>query len=265
MTRWLGASVIIVLVLAATAPAAGAGQSVEHVEWSQRGKTLSLAIYRPAGEPRGTIVMAGGDVGWVGLAVTMSQHLVAEGYVVVGLNVRQYLAAFTTGATHMSPADIQHDYADLARYLRARGLLKSPAIVSGVSEGAALAVLAAASPENHSWIAGAITMGLPAKAEIAWRWSDFTTWFTKRDAAEPSINARDFLAGISPLPLVMIQSTRDEYVPRADYRDLESVARTPHQQVLIDASNHRFTDKMQELKQAFDRALSWISASSSLH
>jgi alpha/beta superfamily hydrolase len=58
----------------------------------------------------------------------------------------------------------------------------------------------------------------------------------------------------------MIQSTRDEYVPSADYRDLESVARAPHQQVLIDASNHRFTDKMQELKQAFDRALSWISA-----
>ena len=123
-----------------------------------------------------------------------------------------------------------------------------------------MAVLAAAAPENHSWIAGAITMGLPATAEIAWRWSDFTTWFTKHDAAEPSIKARDFLAAVSPLPLVMIQSTRDEYVPSADYRDLESVARAPYQQVLIDASNHRFTDKMQELKQAFDRALSWISA-----
>jgi type IV secretory pathway VirJ component len=260
MTGWVRASLITVLAFAATASVAGAGESVEHVDWSQRGKILSLAIYKPAGEPRGTIVMAGGDVGWVGLAVTMSQHLVAEGYVVVGINVRQYLSAFTTSAAHMTPADIQHDYADLARYLRGRGLLKTRAIVSGVSEGAALAVLAAASPENHSWIAGAITMGLPATAEIAWRWSDFTTWFTKRDAGEPSIKARDFLAAISPLPLVMIQSTRDEYVPRADYRDLESVARTPHQQVLIDASNHRFTDKMQELKQAFDRGLSWISS-----
>jgi len=260
MTRWARAGVMAVLGLAAMASASQAAASVEHVDWNQRGKILSLAIYRPAGIPRGTIVMAGGDVGWVGLAVTMSQHLMAEGYVVVGINVRQYLSAFTTGATHLDAADIQHDYADLSRYLRGRGLLNSPTIVSGVSEGAALAVLAAASPENHSWIAGAITMGLPATAEIAWRWSDFTTWFTKRDAAEPSVKARDFLAAVSPLPLVMIQSTRDEYVPRADYRDLESVARAPYQQVLIDASNHRFTDKMQELKQAFDRSLSWISA-----
>ena len=260
MTGWVRACVTTVLALAATASVAHAGESVEHVEWRQRGKTLSLAIYRPAlADPKGTIVMAGGDVGWVGLAVTMSQHLVAEGYVVVGINVRQYLAAFTTGSAHMTPVDIQHDYADLSHYLRGLGLLRSRAIVSGVSEGAALAVLAAASPENHSWIAGAITMGLPATAEIAWRWSDFTTWLTKRDAAEPSIRARDFLAAISPLPLVMIQSTRDEYVSSADYLDLESVARTPHQQVLIDASNHRFTDRMQELKQAFDHALSWIA------
>src|SRR4029453_7956620 len=206
MTGWVRASLITVLAFAATASVAGAGESVEHVEWSQRGQILSLGIYKPAGEPTGTIVMAGGDVGWVGLAVTMSQHLVAEGYVVVGINVRQYLSAFTTGAVHLTPADIQHDYADLARYLRGRGLLKSRAIVSGVSEGAALAVLAAASPENHSWIAGAITMGLPATAEIAWRWSDFTTWITKRDAGEPSIRARDFLGAVSPLPLVMIQS-----------------------------------------------------------
>lgn len=261
MTRWIRAGAMAVLALAFSATAAHAAEIVDHVEWHQRGKALSLAIYRPAGESKGTVVMAGGDVGWVGLAVTMSQHLVAQGYVVVGINVRQYLGAFTAGAAHMSPADIQRDYADLARYLRARGLLKSRAIVSGVSEGAALAVLAAAAPENHSWIAGAITMGLPATAEIAWRWSDFTTWITKRDAAEPSIKARDFIAAVSPLPLVMIQSTRDEYVPIADYRDLESVARAPYQQVLIEASNHRFTDKMQELKQAFDRALSWISTS----
>ena len=86
-----------VLALAIIASAAHAGESVDHVEWQQRGKVLSLAIYRPAGESKGTVVMAGGDVGWVGLAVTMSQHLVAEGYVVVGINVRQYLAAFTTG------------------------------------------------------------------------------------------------------------------------------------------------------------------------
>jgi type IV secretory pathway VirJ component len=250
-----------ILAMTAFVSMAGAAESVEHVEWSQRGKTLSLSIYHPVGvAQRGTILMAGGDVGWVGLAVTMAHHLVAQGYLVVGINVRQYLSAYTAGASHLTPADIQRDYADLSQYLRSRGMLKSPVIVSGVSEGAALAVLAAAAPDNHSWISGAITMGLPAIAEIAWRWSDFTTWITKKDAAEPSVRARDYLASVSPVPLVMIQSTRDEYVPRTDYRDLESAARTPHQQVLIDASNHRFTDKIAELQQSYNAALAWISS-----
>lgn len=253
----VAAATILVLVAFASA---GRAESVEHVDWSQRGKTLSLAIYHPIAVQRGTILMAGGDVGWVGLAVTMAHHLAAHGYLVVGINVRQYLSAYTVGASHLTPAEIQRDYGDLSRYLNKRGLLKSPVIVSGVSEGAALAVLAAASPDNHSWIAGAITMGLPAVAEIAWRWSDFTTWITKKDASEPSVRARDYLASVSPVPLVMIQSTRDEYVPTTDYRDLESAARTPHQQVLIDATNHRFTDKIPELQKTYNSALVWISS-----
>ena len=258
MTRCARIAGAAMLLMAGVVSTARAGDSVEQVEWRQRGKTLSLAIYHPANAvPKGTIVMAGGDVGWVGLAVTMARHLVAQGYLVVGLNVRQYLSAYTAGASHLSPSDIQHDYADLARYLRGRGWLHAPVIVSGVSEGAALAVVAAAASENHSWIAGAITMGLPATAEIAWRWSDFTTWITKKDAAEPSVRARDYLAGVSPLPLVMIQSTRDEYVTSADYRALDQAARLPHQQVFIDASNHRFTDKLPELQRAYDNALGW--------
>jgi type IV secretory pathway VirJ component len=263
MNRCARLAVAALLVVITFAPAARA-ESVEHVEWSHRGKTLSLAIYRPAGVQSGTVFMAGGDVGWVGLAVTMAHHLAAQGYLVVGINVRQYLSAYTVGSAHLSPADIQRDYADLSQYLNSKGLLKRPVIVSGVSEGAALAVVAAAAPENHSWISGAITMGLPAIAEIAWRWSDFTTWITKKDAAEPSVRARDYLASVSPVPLVMIQSTRDEYVPSTDYRDLENAARAPHQQVLIDASNHRFTDKIPELQKTYNSALAWISSTAEL-
>jgi fermentation-respiration switch protein FrsA (DUF1100 family) len=259
MTRLRVAALFALLLAIAPAPTR-ADQSVERVEWQQRGRALTLTIYRPqTADVKGTILMAGGDVGWVGLAVTMAQHLVSGGYLVVGINVRQYLSAFTAGTSHLTPADVQRDYAALSGYLRGRGLLKGPVIVSGVSEGAALAVLAAAAPDNHSWIAGAVTLGLPASAEIAWRWSDFTTWITKRDAAEPSFKARDYLGAISPLPLVMIQSTHDEYVPGADYRDLENAARSPHQQVLIEASNHRFTDKIPELQRAYTQALAWIA------
>jgi len=57
--------------------------------------------------------------------------------------------------------------------------------VAGVSEGAALAILAAARV-NHSWVSGVMTLGLPASAELAWRWKDALSWITKQDSAEPS-------------------------------------------------------------------------------
>jgi fermentation-respiration switch protein FrsA (DUF1100 family) len=260
-----GAQVLAAALLATFVSKPILAVGVEHVDWPLRGKTMSLNIYSPAVDSKGTVVMASGDVGWVGLAVSMSQRLVAEGYTVVGINVRQYLSAFTIGTSHLTPVDIERDYAALSRYLRARRLLTAPVILSGVSEGAGLSVLAAAAAENHAWIAGVITMGLPASAEIAWRWSDFTAWITKRDAGEPSFKARDYLAAIAPLPLVMIQSTRDEYVSVADFNDLEAVARSPHRQVLIGASNHRFTDRIPELQRAYDDALAWIRTMASPH
>jgi fermentation-respiration switch protein FrsA (DUF1100 family) len=234
----------------------------ERLDMPVRGHAMALTIYRPTGPPRGTIVMGSGDVGWVGLAVSRAEELSASGYVVVGINVREYLAAFTSKGGHLQPRDIQADFAELSGFLKARGLLTSPVIVSGVSEGAGIAVVAAAARENHDWISGVITMGLPQLSEIAWRWTDFTSWITKRNADEPSIRATDFLADIAPIPLVMIQSTKDEYVSESDYRAMERAARSPKRQILIPAGNHRFTDRMADLRQAYDDALKWIAAQS---
>jgi len=251
---------IVALLLVAAVVRADAAPAPLRLAVPIRGRTIELMVYRPAGPPRGTILMGSGDVGWVGLGVTMAGFLADQGYVVAGINVRQYLSAFTAGKAHLGEGDVPADYRAMADRLRAEGLLVPPVIASGVSEGAALAVLAAASPPNHAWLQGVITMGLPAIAELAWRWSDFTSWITKSDAKEPSFAAGDYVAGIAPLPLVMIQSTHDEYVPEADYRRLEATAQEPKKLVLIDASNHRFTDKRSELQRAYLDALDWIRA-----
>jgi hypothetical protein len=57
----------------------------------------------------------------------------------------------------------------------------------------------------------------------------------------------------------MIQSSKDEYVPKAEYERLEAAARDPKKLVLIDASNHRFTDRRPELRSAYRAGLAWIS------
>src|SRR5258708_39975550 len=144
--------------------------------------------------------MGSGDVGWVGLAVSMAEELSAQGYLVAGVNARQYLAAFTAAKSHLQPSDVPADYRVFVDRLKERHLLIRPVIVSGVSEGAALAVLAASDPKNHAWIDGVITMGLPATAALAWRWADLWAAAVKRDADEPSFAAGGVLAGASPPP-----------------------------------------------------------------
>jgi dienelactone hydrolase len=251
------------LAFLALANDAGAGPNVERVEVPVRGKTLSLAVYRPdTPHPRGTVIMASGDVGWVGLAVNMAEFLRADGYLVAGVNVRQYLSAFTERKSHLMPEQVAGDYLAIRDSLAARHLLAPPVVVSGVSEGAAVAVLAASDEANHAWIAGVISMGLPTSAELAWRWSDFTTWITKKDANEPSFAPKDFIAAVSPVPMCMIQSTRDEYVPEAGYRDLESAARNPKRLVLIEADNHRFSNRLPELRREYSAVLSAIPSGS---
>lgn len=233
--------------------------SAERLDLIVRGQTMSLTIYRPKAAPRGTIVMASGDVGWVGLAASMADELSAQGFIVVGLNARQYLAGFTSGKNHVQPAEVQSDYRFLADRLKEKQLLVRPVILSGVSEGAALAVLAASESKNHAWIDGVVTMGLPATAELAWRWTDFLASAMKKDADEPSFAVADVLAGVSPVPLWMIQSKKDEYVTPEDYEKLRATAKEPKQLVLIDASNHRFTDRRPELTRAFADGLAWMA------
>jgi dienelactone hydrolase len=246
------------LVAVAALSVLGAGTAGEPTNFPLRGKTLTVTIYRPTSAPKGTVIMGSGDVGWVGVGVAMAEFLVGEGYLVAGVNVRQYLSTFTSGKTHLETSDPPADYYALWEFLRASHGLVDPVVVSGISEGAALAILAASSSRNHAWLRGVITMGVPPTAELAWRWTDFTAWITKGDAREPSFAAKDFVASVSPLPLVMLQSKKDEYVPESEYRLLDQMARPPKKLVIIDASNHRFTDRTRELRREYLAAIAWI-------
>lgn len=249
---------LIVGVLAAT-PWPGLAHGTEKVDVSVRGKALTIAIYTPTVPPRGTVVMGSGDVGWVGLAASLAEELSAQGYAIVGINIRQYLAAFTSGQSHLEIANVPSDYRGILDTLRQSRRLPAPVIVSGVSEGAALALLAASDPANHTWIDGVITMGLPPTAELAWRWTDAASWITKRDMSEPSFAPDDVIKTVAPVPLYMIQSRKDEYVTQADWERMLADAGEPKKLMLIDASNHRFTDKRAELGAAYAAGLAWIA------
>jgi type IV secretory pathway VirJ component len=232
----------------------------ERLQFSVRTKVLTLSVYKPSGAPRGTVIVGSGDAGWVGLAVHMSEFLVQQGYVVVGLNVREYLSLFTAGIHHLTIADARSDYGELSQLLAARGLLHHPVLLSGVSEGAALAVVAAGDPRNRTWVDGVVAVGVPATAELAWRWMDWAALIMKRDADEPSFAPVEYVAAVTPIPLAMIQSSTDEYISDADRTRLVNTAKAPKKMIMIPAANHRFTDKLPELRAELLAAIAWVNS-----
>jgi type IV secretory pathway VirJ component len=247
-------STVVIIVMAATA-----AMAEQHFDVTVRGKVLTLEVYRSA-QPQtvGTIFMGSGDVGWVGLAVDMSEYLSARGYTVIGINARQYLGSFTSGKGTLTTSEPPNDFRAIFEFLERRKLITPPVFVSGVSEGAALAVLAGAGAQNRTWVNGVMTMGLPPTAELGWKWTDFTSWITKKDSDEPMFMPKEFVPAIAPIPLCMIHSTKDEYVTEADYRLFERVAREPKKLILINASNHRFTDRRPELQKEVLGCLAWM-------
>ena len=250
---------LVAAALVCVVPAVARATPVQRLDFTVRGKALTISVYRSAlAQPLGTIFMGSGDVGWVGLAVDLSEFLSDKGYTVIGINVRQYLGAFTAGKVTLTTKEPPGDYDSLFRFLTAKKLLTPPVILSGVSEGAALAVLAGAGLQNRPWVNGVMTMGLPPTAELGWRWTDFTSWITKKDSNEPMFSPKEFVPSVAPVPLCMVQSTTDEYVTPADYRLFESIAREPKKFVLIPASNHRFTDRRKELQTEVVGCLAWM-------
>ncbi len=253
----------LLIALTCSAVPVSAG-SVQKVPFTLRSKALTLTVYRPDAAVKGTVgtvIMGSGDAGWVGLAVKTSEFLASQGYLVVGLNVREYLSTFTEGPQHVSPEDVRADYLALSGFLRTQSLLRRPVLLSGVSEGAALAIVAAGDARNRSWVDGVIAMGVPATAELAWRWYDVAALITRSDANEPSFSPADYVGAVSPTPLVMIQSATDEYITGDGRARLVAASKPPRKMVMIGAGNHRFTDKLPELRQEFLSAIAWIAGS----
>src|SRR5262249_61298681 len=70
--------------------------------------------------------------------------------------------------------------------------------------------------------------------------------------------SKTVIPALSPLPLVMIQSTTDTASPLKVGRTLFSVAREPKQYVLIQADNHRFSGARDQFYSALANASVWI-------
>lgn len=243
------AVVVISLLLARAATASPATETL-----TIRGQEQSLHVYGTRGGP--VAMVASGDGGWVHLGPYVAEFLAGKGYFVVGLDSKAYLSSFTRGDKTLATTDVPGDFAVLVDFASRGG--STPPVLFGVSEGAALAVLAATSDSTKSRVAGVVGLGLPDRAELGWRFRDSMIYVTKGVPNEPLFSTAEIIGKVAPLPVVAIHSTKDEFVSVDEVTQVMGHALQPKQLWFIEADNHRFSGKEQDLNQKLLDAIAWI-------
>jgi alpha-beta hydrolase superfamily lysophospholipase len=221
-----------------------------------RGQEQDLRVYGTRGGP--VAVIASGDGGWIHLGPYVAEFLASKGYFVVGFDSKAYLSSFTKGGTTLRTTDVPGDFAALVEHA-SKGS-NAPPVLFGISEGAALAVLAATNDAAKANVAGVIALGLPDQAELGWRFRDSVIYVTKGVPKEPLFSTAEVIDRVAPLPLVAIHSTKDEFVSVDDVKRVMGRAREPKQLWLIEADDHKFSGKEQDLNQKLLEAIAWIKA-----
>ena len=245
-------SVLIVASLSVSAPAPSQTRQTIQI----RGHEQFVYVY---GSPRGDpIIVSSGDGGWIHLGPHVAEFLSSRGFFVIGFDVKAYLTAFTTQTSTLRPTDEPRDYQVLTQFAR-KATGRRPILV-GVSEGAGLSVLAATDPGTKADIAGVIGLGLPDLNELGWRWKDMIIYLTHRAPNEPTFSAAAIVNQVAPKPLAAIHSTHDEFVALEEVERVLNNARDPKRLWIVNASNHRFSDNLQDFDRQLLDAVAWVKA-----
>lgn len=204
------------------------------------------------------MIVSSGDGGWIHLGPHVAEVLAARGFFVVGFDVKVYLSSFTSERSTLRPEEEPGDYRVLTDV--AKKATGQKPILIGVSEGAGLSVLAATDPATKAAIAGVIGLGLPDLNELGWRWKDALIYLTHRLPNEPSFSAAAIVDRVAPLPLAAVHSTHDEFVPGTDVERVLKAANEPKRLWMVPASNHRFSDNLDEFDRCLLEAIAWVNA-----
>ena len=246
----------LLLILALLLPVAAAGQTTtETLVLRGQAQTLRLSGQRD-GYPA---IVSSGDGGWVHLAPQVAAMLAARGFFVVGFDSKAYLESFTSGAITLTVSNVPADYLALARFTSRRSSQKP--LLIGVSEGAALSLLAATDPAVKAQVAGVVGLGLGDENELGWRWKDSLIYLTHGLPNEPKFSTIALAGRVSPTPLAVINATHDEYVPAGEVDRILAAAQQPKQLWMIAAADHRFSDNQAELALRLVEAIAWVQAS----
>ncbi len=148
-------TIVRVTAVCLFAAAAHAGEAPQAQSYGRFG---TLMIYRPAGEAKDFVIFLSGDGGWNLGVLSMATRLQDRGAIVVGVDIRHYMAELEKATDKCVSPDI--DLENLSHYLQAKLGIKhylQPTLV-GYSSGATL-VYATLAESPDGLFKGALSLG----------------------------------------------------------------------------------------------------------
>jgi fermentation-respiration switch protein FrsA (DUF1100 family) len=248
-----------VLLIVAVLPAIGGQLRPGRNAAPLRGQEQHIYFIPAKGQIRGKVMFLPGDGGWRGFAIDVAGWLSGQGYDVFGVDTNRYLTSFT-GARTLTEHEMMLDMTELGR----RYGDGQPILLVGWSQGAGMAVLAGASSGSSQIFSGIVAIGLPLKAVLGWRAIDDLTWITKKNPDEPEFSVRPWLEKTAGLPLLLMQSKKDEYTTAAEAESLFVSAAEPKKLVWVEAADHKFSNNRLAFFENLRKGLDWLEKAAAI-
>ncbi len=221
------------------------GQLRERPEIRVGEAAVKLHLVRPSGgdPPRMLLFHVTGDSGWHGLDTLYFEAMASRGYALAGASARALRADLGSSRDVATPARLAADYLALVTTAEERLQLApgTPVVLTGLSRGAGLTVVAASQPELSRRIAGVLLMGLTAD----------------EGNVRPAVAPFTLIDRIGR-PLLLLQSTVDRHVPAGEARRLFGPDAPDRRLVAIEADGHTFGGHRDELFRQVETGLDWI-------
>jgi hypothetical protein len=232
------------------------------IEIPFEGRALALHLSRPCAiDPEHPLVLfATGDGGWRGKDKDAFAHLVRWNYPAAGFSAPEYLKRISRRPRETRPADVARDYEHFIAVAKARLSLPSSTavILVGVSRGSGLTIAAAGNRNLQAELAGAVTVALTREEEYVHHRLRLHR-HPERAGDLVMLDNYAYLTRLGDLPLSIIQSTHDEYLPADRARELLGPDTALRQLHPIASKNHSFSDARSALYDQLRASLAWVS------
>lgn len=222
--------------------------------------SLRLHFANPhAARARPLVVFATGDGGWHRKDLDAWRHLESWGYPLVGFDARDYVTHLGGDADSTTPDGLADDYARIIDTARAAlGMAaERPIVLVGVSRGAGLSVVAAGDAQLRPEISGVLAVALTREEEYV-KWYRHVPARDRRADAAEMVQLYEYLPQLGNIPVAVVQSTRDNYLPAGEARALFGPDTLNRRFQSVEATDHSFAGARGDLYHAMSKSLDWI-------